>query len=142
MFIDTATQMDGRPALRATGSSNAPIRATAGEGQRNHEKISIAAPTIKKAVFLPRTRAMRGRIISSSDPIWAKPFDNVVIRAITMMIPRSSVAETITLLYIMLMAETTFLLYARPTRKIPMMQGNTISFFMRRTIMTSRATPR
>jgi len=41
-----------QPGAQAKGRSKAPTRATAGEGQMNHEATSMTAPTMKKATLL------------------------------------------------------------------------------------------
>lgn len=46
-FIATATPMAGKPTLRATGRRTAPIRATAGDGQKNNEITIINRPIVQ-----------------------------------------------------------------------------------------------
>ncbi|MPN18929.1 hypothetical protein SDC9_166294 [bioreactor metagenome] len=44
-----ATPIAGSPAFLAIGKNNAPIRATAGDGQKNHESIIITKPITQYA---------------------------------------------------------------------------------------------
>ena len=61
-FMATAAQMAGRPTREATGSSKAPMRATAGLGQMSQDTMSMARPMAQKAVLRVRIMRPTGRM--------------------------------------------------------------------------------
>ena len=89
----TAAQMAGRPTRPATGSSSAPISATAGLGQISHETISMARPMIQKAELRVRITRRTGRMIISSAPIEIMARLIETTSAMTTMMPSSSMQD-------------------------------------------------
>ncbi|MMZ63158.1 hypothetical protein D1872_253960 [compost metagenome] len=68
-FIATAAPSAGRPTRSATGSSTAPIKATAGEGQKKNEVIIMIRPIPQNATAGVRMKRIKGPSIVSLIPV-------------------------------------------------------------------------
>jgi hypothetical protein len=93
-----ATPKAGRPALIATGNNTAPIKATAGDGQKKNEMIIINIPIVQKAVDGFFMTLEKGEIITSLIPDIVNILLIATIIEITRIVGNSSVMAKIKLL--------------------------------------------
>jgi hypothetical protein len=97
-FIEIATPNAGRPALTATGNNTAPIKATAGDGQKKDEMSIINRPMVQNAVVGFFITLEKGEIITSLIPEIVNILLIATIIEITRMVGSSSVIAKIKLL--------------------------------------------
>lgn len=88
----------GRPARMATGNNTAPIKATAGEGQKKNEMSIIKIPIVQNAVVGFLIILEKGEIITSLIPEIVKMLLIATIMEMTRMVGNSSVIAKIKLL--------------------------------------------
>jgi hypothetical protein len=129
-FIAIATPSAGRPALMATGSSTAPSRATAGDGQKNHEITIIKMPIVQYASAGERISLAKGEIITSLMPEAVSVLLIATIIEITRMVDSSSVMAKIKLLKTLLTDELRDPVAVIAIRKIPRIHKIVVSLLI------------
>lgn len=126
-FMAIAAPRAGRPTRRATGSKTAPIRATAGEGQKNQEIIIITIPIVQKASVGVLMILAKGEIIKSLIPVAINTRLIDVMIEMTRIMDRSSEMAYMKLEKIPLMDAAMDPVAVSPSRKTPAMQIIVIS---------------
>ncbi|MNI84459.1 hypothetical protein D3C73_1413660 [compost metagenome] len=89
-FMAMAAPRAGRPTRRAAGSRTAPIRATAGEGQKKREEISIMIPMPQYAIAGVRRNRVSGDTIVSLMPVTPSTRLIATMMEIIMIVPINS----------------------------------------------------
>jgi len=94
----TAAPIAGSPAFTATGTIIAPIKATAGDGQKNQDITIIVRPVTQKAKTSFFINLVNGFIITSLTPVTVKSLLRETITEIIKMVGSNSVIAYIKLL--------------------------------------------
>jgi hypothetical protein len=112
------------------GSITAPIKATAGEGQKNHEIIIIKIPMTQYANAGLFISFVNGDIINSLIPVFASIVLIATITEIINIVPISSTIAYIKLLNTVIILLESELVATNARRNMPTIQTNVVSLFL------------
>lgn len=129
-FMATATPNAGSPTRTATGSKTAPIRATAGEGQKNQEITIIKIPIVQYARAGVLINLANGEIIASFIPVTVSVLLMPTMIEMTRMVDKSSVMAKVKLLKMLLIEPLSDPVATSASRKMPPMDTKVVSLLI------------